>query len=153
MTGGVFNGACSTASAEILVIDSDDPDNPRADVPGFGDEIWAGLADAEVDPDLVNAAFDDIVWIDNNKAKGGENENDAKNRNPSDAANGTLPPTAADVPADTPDKVLAEFISDADASPTPKPGWPATSRVRARRSPYEANWTPSWTESRRSRPT
>jgi len=126
MTGGVFNGAFSTTGAEILVIDSDDPENPRADVPGFGDEIWAGLADAEVDPDLVNAAFDDIAWIDNNKADGGEDENDAKARNPSDAANATLPPAGADAPADTPDKVLAEFISDVEAVgiETVKQEWP-----------------------------
>jgi hypothetical protein len=126
MTGGVFNGAFSTTGAEILVIDSDDPENPRAHVPGFGDEIWAGLADAEVDPDLVNAAFDDIVWIDNNKAKGGEDENDAKTRNPSDAANGTLLPAGVDAPADTPDKVLAEFISGVEAVgiETVKQEWP-----------------------------
>jgi hypothetical protein len=81
MTGGVFNGSFSTTDAEILVIDSDDPANSRADVPGFGDKIWAGLADAEVDPDPVNAAFDDIVWIDTKKANGGEDDSDAKTRN------------------------------------------------------------------------
>ena len=108
MTGGVFNGAFSTTGAEILVIDNDDPENPRADVPGFGDEIWAGLADAEVDPDLVNAAFDDIVRIDNNKADGGEDKDNAKAHDQSGAANGTLLPAGAHTSADTPDKVLAE---------------------------------------------
>jgi hypothetical protein len=72
MTGGVFNGAFATIPAEILVIDSDDPENPRAGVPGFGDKIWAGLEDAEVDPDLVNTAFDGIAWMDRDKAEGGE---------------------------------------------------------------------------------
>jgi hypothetical protein len=126
MTGGVFNGAFSTTGAEILVIDNDDPENPRADIPGFGDGIWAGLADAEVDPDLVNAAFDEIVWIDNNMADGGEDENNAKAQDPSGAANGTLLPAGAGAPADTPDKVLAEFISDVEAIgiETVKQEWP-----------------------------
>jgi len=75
MTGGVFNGAFSTTGAEILLIDSDDPENPRAGVPGFGDKIWAGLEDAEVDRDLVNTAFDGIAWMDRDKAEGGEDEN------------------------------------------------------------------------------
>ena len=136
MTGGVFNGAFSTTGAEILVIDNDDSENPRADVPGFGDEIWAGLADAEVDADLVNAAFDDIVWIDNNKAHGGEDENHAKAHDPNGAANGTLLPAGADVPADAPNKVLAEFISDVEAIgiETVKQEWPdlAAIYVKAR---------------------
>jgi hypothetical protein len=75
MTGGVFNGAFATVPAEILVIDSDDPENPRAGVPGFGDRIWAGLEDAEVDPDRVDAAFDGIAWIDGDMAEDGEDEN------------------------------------------------------------------------------
>jgi hypothetical protein len=75
MTGGVFNGSFSTTNAEILVIDSDDPENPRAGVPGFGDRIWAGLEDAEVDPDRVDAAFDGIAWIDGDMAEDGEDEN------------------------------------------------------------------------------
>jgi hypothetical protein len=92
MTGGVFNGSFSMTDAEILVIDSDDPENPRAKVPGFGDKIWAGLADAEVDPVLVTAAFDDIVWIDTSKADGGEDENHEKAQDPSGAADGTWRP-------------------------------------------------------------
>ena len=75
MTGGVFNGAFSTTDAEILLIDSDDPENPRADVPGFGDKIWAGLEDAEVDRDLVDTAFDGIAWIDRDTAEDGEDDN------------------------------------------------------------------------------
>ena len=136
MTGGVFNGGFSTTGAEILVIDNDDPENPRADVPGFGDEIWAGLADAEVDSDLVNSAFDDIVWIDNRNADGGEGEIHTKAQDPSGAANGTLLPAGADAPADTPDKVLAEFISDVEAIgiETVKQEWPdlAATYVKAR---------------------
>ena len=81
MTGGLFNGAFSTTPAEVLVIDSDDPEHPRADVPGFGNEIWAGQEDAEVDPDVVNAAFDGIAWIDRDTAEDGEDENDASARN------------------------------------------------------------------------
>jgi hypothetical protein len=126
MTGGVFNGSFSTTNAEILVIDSDDPENPRADVPGFGGKIWAGLEDAEVNPDLVNAAFDDIVWIDTSKADGGEDENHEKAQDPSGAANGTLAPTSAVTPADASGKVLAEFISDVEAVgiETVKQEWP-----------------------------
>jgi hypothetical protein len=126
ITGGVFNGAFSTTPAEILVIDSDDPENPRADVPGFGDAIWAGLANAEVDRDLVDVAFDDIAWIDRDKAEGGEDEMLAKARFPDSVVAVAVPPAAADAPADTPGTVLAEFISDIEAVgiETVKQEWP-----------------------------
>jgi hypothetical protein len=126
MTGGVFNGAFSTTGAEILVIDNDDPENPRADVPGFGNGIWAGLEDAEVDPDVVNAAFDGIAWIDRDKAEGGEGEIHAKALVAGSIVDSTVLRAGADAPADTPGKVLAEFISDVEAVgiETVKQGWP-----------------------------
>lgn len=63
MSGGVFNGASATVPADVLVIDTDDPENPRANLPGYGDAIWVGNEDVDVDPDKVNAAFDGIVWL------------------------------------------------------------------------------------------
>jgi hypothetical protein len=68
-SGGVFNGAVSTVPTEVMVIDTDDEENPRAYVPGFGEEVgqgrvsWAGVEDAKVDIKLVNDAFDKIVWV------------------------------------------------------------------------------------------
>ena len=126
MTGGLFNGAFSTTPAEVLVIDSDDPEHPRADVPGFGNKIWAGLEDAEVDPDVVNAAFDGIAWIDRDKAEGGEGEIHAKPLVAGSIVDSTVLRAGADAPADTPGKVLAEFISDVEAVglETVKQEWP-----------------------------
>nr|WP_294563073.1 hypothetical protein [uncultured Rhodopila sp.] len=126
MTGGLFNGAFSTTPAEVLVIDSDDPEHPRADVPGFGNEIWAGLEDAEVDPDVVNAAFDGIAWIDRDKAEGGEGEIHAKPLVAGSIVDSAVLRAGADAPADTPGKVLAEFISDVEAVglETVKQEWP-----------------------------
>ena len=124
ITGGVFNGAFSTTPAEILVIDSDDPENPRADVPGFGDAIWAELADAEVERDLVDAAFDDIAWIDRDKAGGGADEM----RFPDSVVAIAVPPGDSRCTGrhPGPGTVLAEFISDIEAVgiETVKQEWP-----------------------------
>jgi hypothetical protein len=66
ITRGLFNGAFSRMPIQVLLIDTDDPDNPRATVPGyFGAAVWAELAEATVDPDLVDKAFDGITWIEN----------------------------------------------------------------------------------------
>jgi hypothetical protein len=126
MTGGLFNGAFSTTPAEVLVIDSDDPEHPRAEIPGFGDKIWAGLESAEVDGDLVDVAFDGIAWIDRDGAEGGEDKIHAKDRIRGSVVDSTMPPAKADAPADTPGKVLAEFISDVEAVgiETVKQEWP-----------------------------
>jgi hypothetical protein len=126
MTGGVFNGAFATAPVEVLVIDSDDPANPRAGVPGFGDRIWAGLEDAEVDPDRVDATCDGIAWIDRDAAEDGEGEIHAKPRVAGSIVDSTVLRARADAPADTLGKVLAEFISDVEAVglETVKQEWP-----------------------------
>jgi hypothetical protein len=144
MMGGVFNGAFATAPAEILVIDSDDPENPRADVPGFGDKIWAGLEGAEVDPDRVDAAFDDIAWIDRDKAEGGKDEMHAKARFPESVVAIAVPPAAADAPPDTQGKVLAEFISDVEAVgiETVKQEWPDLAATYAKARAARAYYVP-----------
>ncbi len=62
-TGGLFQGAHSNVPLEVIAVDSDDKEHVRASVPGFGDNIWAELQDAEVDPGNVNAAFDGVEWL------------------------------------------------------------------------------------------
>jgi hypothetical protein len=67
MTSGLFNGATSVLPLEVLVIDTDDPEHVRANVPHFGDSIWASTCSAEVNPEEVNAAFDGITWLEENE--------------------------------------------------------------------------------------
>jgi hypothetical protein len=68
MSGGLFNGAWSTVPVDILVIDDQDGEHPRATVPGFTSthslEIWAGSENAEVNAEFVDNAFDGAVWLD-----------------------------------------------------------------------------------------
>jgi hypothetical protein len=65
-TGGLFHGAYSNVAVGIIAVDSGDKENPRANVPGFGDAIWAEIQDADVDPGNTNAAFDGAVWLADN---------------------------------------------------------------------------------------
>ena len=62
-SGGLFHRALATAPVEVMAIDTDDSENPRAKVPGFPAEIWANVQDATVEPCTVNAAFDGIEWL------------------------------------------------------------------------------------------
>jgi hypothetical protein len=72
MTGGLFNGATSVLPLEILVIDTDDPEHVRANVPHFGDGIWADTCSAEVNPEAVNAAFDGFTWLCDDESASGD---------------------------------------------------------------------------------
>lgn len=63
ITGGLFEAAYATVPVEVLAIDSDDTEHPRASIPGFGNRIWASFDGANVAPDLVNTAFDKCEWL------------------------------------------------------------------------------------------
>jgi hypothetical protein len=75
---------------------------------------------------VVNAAFDGIAWIDRDKAEGGEGEILAKPLVAGSIVDSTVLRAGADAPADTPGKVLAEFIRDVEAVgiETVKQEWP-----------------------------
>lgn len=49
-----------------MAIDSDDPENQRARVPGIevGRPIWAGVETANEEPEFVNSAFEKIQWLE-----------------------------------------------------------------------------------------
>lgn len=69
MSGGLFHGATSDGPVEIMVVDAEDEDHPRAHVPDYpgpnNRPIWAEIQSASVDPEHVCAAFNGATWLPN----------------------------------------------------------------------------------------